>query len=250
MQGFSYAGQDVRGWWMSEKLDGVRAYWDGRQLLSRNGKIFYAPAYFIENLPDFPVEGELWAGRGTFQQTVSIVKKQVPHAGWQKIKFALFDAPTVSGGFEARLAAMEQWFRTYPSPYAFVLGQRPVENHAHLQQELRRVEKLGGEGLMLRRPGSLYSAKRTSDVLKVKSFDDMEATVVGHSPGKGKYQGQLGALVVELKNGIRFKVGSGLSDKERQTPPNIGQRITFKYQGFFESGKPRFPVFLRVREEM
>ncbi len=251
MHGFSYDGQeDVRGWWMSEKLDGVRAYWDGKQLLSRNGHVFHAPDYFLVNLPDFPIEGELWAGRRRFQKTVSVVKKQAPHDGWKQIKFALFDAPTIDGGFEQRIAVMQQWFAAHPSSFAFVIEQRRVANHASLEQELARIEKLGGEGLMLRRPGSLYVGKRNNNVLKVKSFSDMEAVVVGHTEGKGKYQGMLGALVVEFPDGLRFKVGSGFSDQQRRKPPRIGQTITFKYQDFLESGKPRFPVFLRVRENL
>ena len=127
---------DVSGWLMSEKLDGVRGYWDGKQLLSKNGNPFHPPAAFIKNLPPFPVEGELWGGRGTFAQTVSTVKKQQPHDGWLQLKFAIFDVPKAPGGFTSRLAKAKEWFAVHTSTYAFVIPQRPVLDHAHLQQEL------------------------------------------------------------------------------------------------------------------
>lgn len=240
---------DVAGWLMSEKLDGVRGYWDGKQLLSKRGNLFHPPRAFIQHLPPFALEGEIWGGRGNFEQTVAIVKRQQPDEGWLTLKFAIFDVPRTAGSFTVRMSRAEDWFKKHPSTTAFIIPQIPVRDREHLKQELRRIEKLGGEGLIVRAPEALYTAGRSPEILKVKSFQDAEARVVAHLPGKGKNSGALGALLVELDDGIRFRIGSGFSAAERKSPPAIGTMITFKYYGKFRSGIPRFASFLRIRSD-
>jgi DNA ligase-1 len=240
---------DISGWLMSEKLDGVRGYWDGEKLLSKNGRPFNPPAAFIENFPDVAIEGEIWGGRNTFEKTVSIVMKHEAHNGWLELKFAIFDVPEAGGGFEKRLDMARKWFVKNPSEYAFVIGHKSVKGKEHLEEELTRVEKLGGEGLILRKPDSLYSIGRSNEVLKVKSYFDMEAVVIGHIAGKGRNQGKLGSMLVELPDKTRFKIGTGFSDEERKNPPPVGSIITFKYYGLNNSGVPRFPSFLRIRQD-
>jgi DNA ligase len=245
-----YDGQvKVAGWLMSEKLDGVCGYWDGQRLLSKHGHELFPPPEFVRDLPPFPLEGELWGGRGHFEQTVGIVKQQQPHAGWQQLKFAIFDVPQAAGTFSARIAQASGWLVAHPSDYAFVIPQRPVKDAADLQRELQRIESLGGEGLIVRDPDALYSAGRSMAILKVKSFQDAEATVVAHLPGQGRNAGRLGALLVEREDGLRFKIGSGFSDAERETPPPIGSVVTYKYYGNYQSGLPKFPSFLRIRRD-
>ncbi len=241
---------DVGGWLMSEKLDGVRGYWDGRQLWSKHGKAFRPPAAFVRNLPDFPLEGELWGGRGSYERTVATVLKQQPGEGWLKLKFAVFDVPEAAGGFVRRIEKARKWFAAHPSVYAFVIPQRPVGDRAQLQEELRRVEKLGGEGLIVRRPDAPYVAGRTPDILKVKAYQDAEAVVLEQLPGQGKNRGSMGALLVELPDGTRFKIGTGFSAGERRHPPAVGAVITFKYYGTYPSGIPKFPSFLRLRRDL
>lgn len=245
-----YMGRkDVSGWLMSEKLDGVRGYWDGKQLLSKNGTVFNPPAAFIRDLPPFPLEGEIWAGRQSFEQTISIVKKQQPHNGWLQLKFAIFDVPKTDGSFTHRIAEAKNWFAQHPSPYAFVILQTKVLDRAQLEQELRRIEELGGEGLIVRKPNARYKAGRSTEILKVKNHQDAEATVVAHMPGKGRNQGRLGSLLVELCDGRQFKIGGGFSDAERKEPPPVGAVITFKFYGKYQSGIPKFPSFLRIRQD-
>lgn len=245
-----YAGQvDVSGWLMSEKLDGVRGYWDGKQLFSKNGNILYPPAAFINDLPPFPLEGELWGGRGSFEQAVAIVKKQHPHDGWLQLRFAIFDVPQAPGGFTARMTKVEEWFAVHPSDYAFVIPQIQVRDQSHLQQELKRIEDLGGEGLIVRKPDSLYAAGRSPEILKVKNYQDAEAKVVAHLPGSGRNEGRLGALLVELEDGTQFKIGGGFSDAERESPPPVGEVVTFKFYGKYPSGVPKFPSFMRIRRD-
>lgn len=240
-------------WLMSEKLDGVRGYWDGKQLFSKNGLLFYPPAAFIQDLPPFPLEGELWGGRETFEQTVSTVKKQQGHDGWLHLQFAIFDVPEEPGSFSSRIQKAERWFTAHPTQYAFVIPQMKITNPDQLQEELQRIEKLGGEGLIVRNPDARYHSGRSNDILKVKNYFDMEATVIGHLPGKGKHEGRLGSLLVEIpgkdRKKIHFKIGTGFSDLTRQHPPPVGSIITFKYYGFYASGIPKFPSFMRIRSD-
>ncbi|MFZ7127136.1 MAG: DNA ligase [Desulfobacterales bacterium] len=242
---------DFSNWLMSEKLDGVRGYWDGRRLLSKNGHPFHPPQAFIHNFPDFEIEGEVWGGRNTFEKTAGIVKRREPHDGWLELKFAVFDVPGAAGGFEERLKLAAEWFSEHPSEFAFVIDHFPVENQRHLKEELKRIEALGGEGIILRRCGSAYRAGRSRDILKVKSYSDTEAVVIAHLPGKGRNEGRMGSLLVALPGtGTQFRIGTGFSDEIRQAPPPVGSLITFKYYGFYESGVPRFPSFLRISEEL
>ncbi len=238
---------DLTDWWMSEKLDGVRAYWDGKRFWSRLGNEFFAPAWFIAGLPDFPLDGELFGGRKRFQRTVSIVRRQDRSDDWKELVFVAFDAPSVDAPFEGRLEHCRKWMEDAKPAYAKWHLHERCKGTAHLRAELERVEGLGGEGLMLRKPGSRYEAGRSHTLLKVKSFKDDEARVVGHVPGAGRHKGRLGALEVELRNGKRFSVGTGLSDAEREAPPAVGTVITFRYQELSDDGVPRFPSYVGVR---
>ena len=245
-----YSGQvDVSGWLMSEKLDGVRASWDGHHLLSKNGNLFYPPIAFIQDLPPFPLEGELWGGRGTFEKTVSTVKQRQPHPGWLQLKYAIFDVPQASGDFSARLGKASAWLAAHPSPHVFVIPQLLIRDQAHLQQELQRINSLGGEGLIVRKPDGLYTAGRNPEILKVKKYQDAEAKVLAHLPGQGRNQGRLGSLLVALADGTQFKIGTGFSDAERESPPPVGAVVTFKFYGHYPSGIPKFPAFLRLRRD-
>jgi DNA ligase-1 len=241
--------QDPTGWWMSEKLDGVRAYWDGKRFVSRLGNQYVAPAWFVEGLPDFPLDGELFAGRGRFQQAVSVARRMDAGEAWRALSFVIFDAPAVDAGFEDRIAHLEAHFTKRPFPLARVLDHRPCKGHDDLAEELRRIEELGGEGLMLRRPGSRYEVGRSETLLKVKSFLDTEARIVGHQPGTGRHKGRLGAFEVELPDGTRFKVGTGMSDAERERPLPVGEVITVRYQELTDAGVPRFPTYVGPRAD-
>ncbi|MBE8158548.1 MAG: DNA ligase, partial [Betaproteobacteria bacterium] len=99
---------DLPAYFASEKLDGVRAYWNGKKLVSRRGNIFAAPAWFLSGFPKTPLDGELWSRRGDFENISGIVRRAKPHEGWRKIKYMVFDMPKVSGDFRARLQKMKQ----------------------------------------------------------------------------------------------------------------------------------------------
>ncbi|MGR3293099.1 MAG: DNA ligase [Candidatus Scalindua sp.] len=240
---------EIKGWWMSEKLDGVRGYWTGDKLISRQGNPFHAPEWFTRDFPSTPLDGELWTGREQFPELVSIVRRESAGTDWAKVHYFVFDAPGIEGGFEKRLDFARRWFLEHPSRFAEVLEHQICESEEHLRKKLTEIESLGGEGLMLRKPGSPYTVGRSHDLLKVKTYEDAEATVIKHLLGSGKHTGRLGSLLVELSDGIQFAIGTGFSNQERDNPPPIGSIITFKYYGFYKSGIPKFASFLRIREE-
>ncbi len=241
-------GISLSDYWVSEKLDGVRAYWDGKQLLSRQGHRFHAPEWFLADFPEQSLDGELWMGRGRFSETSGAVRKLEPvDAEWRQIRLMVFDLPASRAPFSERVVQMKALVSG--SPYIAMIDQRRASSHDALMEQLDQVVANGGEGLMLHEGNSLYRAGRSDDVLKVKRYQDAEAVVVGHTEGNGKYEGQLGALIVERKDGRRFKLGTGFSDDERASPPNVGATVTYKHFGYTVTGLPRFASFMRVRSD-
>lgn len=241
---------NYRGWWMSEKLDGVRAYWTGTQFLSRLGNVYHAPDWFVADLPAVPLDGELWLGRKQFQRSVSIVRRQDKSDHWKEIKFLIFDAPASQEPFEARIELLRNLSAKTKFQYAELHSHSECRGNSHLIAELERVEAMGGEGLMLRQPASKYEIGRSQTLLKVKTFKDAEAKVIGHLPGAGRHKGQLGALFVELPDGTQFSVGTGFSDLQRRQPPPVGATINFRYQELSDRGVPRFPSYVGIRQDV
>jgi DNA ligase-1 len=241
--------QDLTGWWLSEKLDGVRAYWDGKQFLSRGYNVYYAPDWFTAGLPDHPLDGELWIGRKQFQAASDIARSQGTPERWKALKYLVFDAPDAKGPFEDRMKFLADALPSWESPVAALVEHVACRGNAHLEEELERVVKLGGEGLMVRKPGSHYERTRSSTILKVKKFLDMEVIVEDYEPGEGRHKGRVGALWVKLSTGVTCKVGTGLKDRDRDSPPPKGTVITVKYQELTEDGALRFPVYVGPRTD-
>lgn len=330
----------LQGYVASEKLDGVRALWDGANLKSRSGKAFSPPKCWVENLPDFALDGELFIARGKFEEVLSVVSKgdsqceECKCEEWSKVGYFIFDVPQANQKSNAkssadsstesseksytlleRLALLESWLENRTNktnkanqakttegknsadldsskdgknPILHIIPQESVPSQEALQKKLKEVEKLGGEGLVIRKNNAPYERFRTTNAMKLKSYSDTECVVVAHNQGKGKFSHALGSLTCEslpldfattksaknTKNAdsaqsnkikdstdsaqpapltfpthsrkIRFKIGSGFSDKDRAAPPPIGTTITYKYYGLTKNGLPRFPVFLRV----
>ncbi|WP_264371558.1 DNA ligase [Pulveribacter suum] len=244
-------GIDLSAYWVSEKYDGVRALWDGRQLRSRQGLPMRAPAWFTAGWPATPMDGELWAGRGQFAAVQSAVAQDVPtQAQWRVLRYMVFDLPAHGGPFDARLPALQAHVAGLGQPWVQAVPQWRVANHAALMAQLRTHERAGAEGLMLLRGDALHQSGRSGDLLKVKSWEDAEGVVVAHLPGQGKYAGLTGALLVQLPDGRRLRLGSGLSDALRRTPPPVGSTVTYRYNGTHGvGGLPRFARFWRVRAD-
>ncbi|KAG6877708.1 hypothetical protein C0993_004803 [Termitomyces sp. T159_Od127] len=241
-------GPDPTGWWISEKLDGLRTYYDGKDMISRLGNPFTPPKWFLEKLPkDVSLDGELFGGRGEFQSTVSIVKTlDSPH--WKNITFQIFDIPSKGHlAFEERIEILERLFGPdgdYASDVVNIVKHEKATSRQHVLDKLREIESLGGEGLMLRKPASEYEGSRSGSLLKIKTFYDAEAIVIGYVPGKGRHQGSTGALKCKMQSGKTFSVGTGLSDKQRKNPPKIGVIITYRFQELTRDDVPRFPSYI------
>lgn len=243
-------GIDVKEYLVSEKLDGVRAIWDGKQLKSRKGNVINAPDWFVKSLPKTPLDGELWLARGKFDALSGAVRKDVPiDAEWQNISYQIFELPDAKGTFEARAKRISEIVKQSNTPHLKAVAQYRVKNEAELNKKLKQVVAIGGEGLMLHRANAEYVTGRSDVLLKLKLLLDAEATVLAHLPGKGKYAGKLGALLVEAQDGIRFKLGTGFTDAQRENPPKIGSLITYTYRDKTKNGKPKFASFLRIRNE-
>jgi DNA ligase-1 len=250
-----HPGVNLDAYWVSEKYDGVRGYWDGEKLFTRGGQPVNAPSWFTAGWPNTPLDGELWAGHGQFSKAVSTVRQQTPdEAAWRGMHFMVFDLPAQEGTFTERIPVLKKVVNRMAKPWVQAVAQFKVADHPALLTLLDKMVQDGGEGLMLHRGASLYKGVRSDDLLKVKAHEDSEAQVIGHLPGKGKYEGMLGALLVEIPAtdsapALRFKLGTGFTDAQRQNPPAIGARVTYRFRGLNDSGIPRFASFMRVRED-
>ncbi len=244
-------GMPLADYWVSEKYDGVRGYWDGHTLRTRGGETVAAPDWFTAQWPSTPMDGELWAGRGRFSHAQSTTRQQRPDdAAWRQMRFMVFDLPQHGGTFDERLAALSAMVAGIGQPWVQAVPQKRVATDAALQALLHRTVRAGGEGLMLHRGASLYRSGRSDDLIKLKTHDDTEARVVAHLPGKGKHEGRMGALLVEMPSGQRFRLGAGFSDADRDHPPSVGSWVTYRFRGTHDGGLPRFASFVRVREDM
>lgn len=243
-------GVEISEYWVSEKLDGVRAYWNGEALFTRTGQRIRAPLWFIESFPTYALDGELWINRGRFDEVSGIARKRdASEEAWKTVNFMVFDLPDSKLMFSQRRLILNQRLAELNIDWLRPVKQTKVNNLPALNELLSEVVAKNGEGLMLHHERSLYSPGRTNKLLKYKVKEDAEAVVVDHLPGQGKYQGKLGALLVRSADGREFKLGSGFSDQERSAPPAIGSQVTYQYSGLTKNGLPRFAVFLRVRDE-
>ena len=258
-----YKDQNVSGWLASEKLDGVRAYWDGENLLSRQGKKLNAPLSFTKNFPKFALDGELYAKELKFEEIQATVMDKLPdEKAWQRLKFHIFDVPEASGGLLTRLEVLAKFLKNEPNQNLIIIKQIKMRDNAQFLKFTESIIAKGGEGAVVREPNTPYERKRSKNALKFKKFKDAECEVIAINKGSGKYVKFAGSLTCKVlggkdaeekagepKSGTIFKIGSGLSDEKRQNPPKIGSIITYKFQNLTANGKPRFPIFLRVRED-
>ena len=243
-----HAGIGIADYLVSEKLDGVRARWDGRQLLTRAGNRIIAPGWFTAGFPAQAIEGELWIGRGKFQQVSDLARAlQADASAWRQVRFMAFDLPTSPQPFAVRTRTLRELVMQAALPQLQRIGQLQFKDRAQLDARLEAVTASGGEGLMLHHALAHYSAGRTDTLLKYKRWNDAEAKVIGYRPGKGKYAGMVGALLVKDAHGRHFALGSGLRDADRAHPPAIGSLVTFRYNGLTAKGTPRFARYQRVR---
>lgn len=241
-----YKDQDISGWYMSEKLDGIRGYWDGKNLYTKNGNLIHTPKSFTKNFPSFSLDGELWTKRDDFENIQSIVLDKEPSDKWSEISYNIFEVPKATGDFKQRLHKVEIWFKRNPNKNVSIIKQVKCKGEEHLLSFLDEIVALKGEGVIVKDASRGYHTGRSPYILKVKKALDMEGVVIGHNH---KNDGSFKSLKVKLENGVIFNLGSGFSAKQRQNPPKVDEMITFKYYGFTKTGKPKFASFLRIREK-
>ena len=245
-----HGGVDLSRYWVSEKFDGVRGYWDGHRLLTREGTLVQVPAWFTKNWPDTPMDGELWAGYGRFERASSIVRSALADdPAWHEMSYRVFDLPGQAGDFDARVPAIRRVVAAIGDPWVVAIRQFHVVNEAQLHAALQRVLDKRGEGLVLHRGDLPYRAGRGVGLLKLKPHQDAEAEVVAIKPGQGRLAGMMGSIEVRMPDGRRFAIGSGFSDEDRAHPPPPGSWITYRFNGRTNSALPRFARFLRRRPE-
>lgn len=245
---------DVSIYWISEKFDGVRARWDGRELRFRSGRRVPAPPWFIASLPaDLALDGELWLGRERFDELSAIVRKASPvDEEWRSVRYLVFELPDGEGSFTDRLAMLQAKLSRYGTAPITLVEQFRLPDQKALAAKLHEVVSAGGEGLMLHRADAAYVTGRSDVLLKVKPWQDAEAVVIAYEPGRGKFRGKLGALRLQMpaeQGGGIFKLSSGLTDAQRGNPPALGSLITYRYTSLTKNGLPRFPRYWRLREE-
>ena len=242
---------DPRGYLVSEKLDGVRAWWDGTRLRFRSGLPVLAPHWFLSHLPAASLDGELWLGRGRFEELSGTVRRTAAvDEAWRQVRYMTFDLRGDPRPFEHRAAALAHLVAQAGRPYLQAAPQERLADRAALRRRFDEVVRSGGEGLMLHRADAHWRAGRSDALLKLKPTSDAEAMVVGHVPGQGRHQGRLGALQVRTAEGVEFLLGTGLSDAERARPPALGATVVYAYRGRTASGVPRFASFMRIRDPL
>lgn len=240
--------RDLTGWWISEKLAGVRGYWQGkeRRFLSREGNAYNPPAWFTADLPDVDLDGELWLGRGKFDECSAICRRSLPRAGgieWQKMTYVVFDVPDEKGPFEERMEIIERTVNG--CRYAMAHKHVRAPDTESIRTMLQIVEDARGEGLVARAPRSRYVRGESYTCLKIKNFKDEEGVVVSHTRNP---DGGFRSLRVKLRNDLVCTVGSGFTDRQRQSPPRVGTVVTVRYSELSPAGKPRSVSFIGARD--
>lgn len=246
-----YRGQvDLSRYMVSEKLDGVRAIWDGKLLSFRSGRPIHAPDWFVAGLPQQQLDGELWIARGQFERVSGIVRRDIPDdTAWREVRYMIFELPGAPGPFSTRAEQIKRVVAEANVPWLFEISQFFPVDRSSLKKRLDEVVRQGGEGLMLHRADAPYQTGRGDVLLKLKPWEDAEAIVVGHQPGRGRHAGVLGALRVRLPDGRELLLGTGFSDAQRRHPPAIGSTVTYRFRDLTSKGMPRFASFLRIRDE-
>lgn len=241
----------LQDYWYSEKYDGIRAYWNGEMFYTRQGKPIIAPHWFIESMPKVALDGELWAGRGQFNHVQKTVLDTKPNSDdWKSIQFMAFDLASSREPYATRYMELKSLLHEVKSANIQLVKQHPIASHSDLNRLLDNIEQKNGEGIMLRNIHSLFQPGRSDDLLKVKSYEDDEAIVIGYKSGNGKYKGKVGSLWVKWKDGKTFYLGSGLTDQLREDPPALGSVVNFRFNGLTHNGLPRFARFTKQRADV
>lgn len=263
----------------SPKLDGIRCVILNGKAVTRNLKPI--PNDFIRNfLESYPeldgLDGEIMID-GDFNSVQSAVMSS---DGEPDFYYAVFDYHNDCGlPYSTRLMKLSLIVAELKNKRVRELPQVVVNNDKEVTEIELEVLADGYEGLMLRNLHGTYkfgrSTMRDQKLMKLKRFEDDEATIVDMEPlyenqntpttnalGRTERsshqenlvaQSMMGALNVKLKNGKEFSIGTGFDHETRKDlwmrkKQLIGKQVKFKYQELSADGIPRFPVFLGMRD--
>lgn len=235
---------DPTGWIVAEKLDGVRAYWDGEKLWSKQGRLFPASEEFTSLLPQgVRLDGELWLGRGKFQEATGIAMSKNPVL-WRSLEYHIFDLPLEEGTYEERLEKAGKIVYRINDPRVKMIEVVICSGQEELDALLQRVDQDGGEGLMLRKPNTPYESGRSDSLLKLKKYHDMEVLYKGPHPARGYH-----ALLCELPSGKTITVNCVMSDWKWMQDKQ-GCVITIKYSAVTKKGLPKWAFMDVIRSDL
>lgn len=230
---------DPTGYWISEKYDGIRAFWSGSILVSRYGRPLSPPQWFLDSLPpNIALDGELWAGYERFGHLIRVLKSS-NEEDWRSCKFMAFDSPDDNLPFEERLSQMRN--TVSESDFLEFVPYTKCTGTEHLKEELRQVVNRNGEGLMIRKPEASYLAGRSYNMLKVKLQQDAEVKMVCKASKCVGYD-------CMLPNDVMITIRCTYTDFKH--PPPAGTILKVKHFGEWKlSGKLKNPYFWRIRND-
>jgi DNA ligase-1 len=257
---------NVVGWYCSEKYDGVRGFWKAseKKMYSRGGKVYTLPKFIQEQLSKVKIDldGEIWFGHDTFDICSGAARKDACDSKvWENVKYMVFDTPDLDLEYEDRQILINTELKDLKN--VDIVKYFIVTKDTDLMKELKKIEDNKGEGLMLRKPKSMYEMKKSNCLLKVKSWKFDEAEVIGYDPGDGRLEGMVGSLVLKHETFGSFKVGTGLVDeirkeldnekrvenkKKNANIPVFGDKITFRYKELTKNNIPKMPSYIGIRD--
>ena len=265
----------------STKLDGVRAIVDNGVVYSRTGKPIPNKEVQKRFCNYHGLDGELIVGNSTdknvYKNTVSgvMTKEDTPN-----VIFNIFDIWDSKKNYYSR---NKELFKYNSIPYINIVNQHLITNMKELEEYEVKVLNLGYEGVMIRKPDTLYkngrSTVKSGELLKLKRFSDSEGIIkcclplmhnnneavtdelgyTSRSTCKNNMvvKEMLGSFIIEDLNNsnVIFNVGSGFTKKERIDYWNnrdnlIGKIIVYKYFTIVMQNLPRFPIFKGFRDRM
>lgn len=272
----SFNQQSINGWYVSEKLDGMRVRCEGGRLITMLEKELHVPDEWIEQVPNgLILDGELTIPGESRQAMLAVVKDHIPdRAEWRKVRFNVFDIINREA-YRYNYETIAQLRSNVVVPvHQERLPFKQVDAVERLRTFTADIINRGGEGAIVRDPMARYSVGKQHHILKVKPRQDAEARIVGFKSGQGKYFGMIGSICCKLvdKVPIYFDI-SGLTDEERKFADEAGTRwaqanpsavvpdsvraeyftrgaiITFKYRGKTRDGVPMEAQYWRPRDE-
>lgn len=263
--------------WLTQKLNGTRATYINGKLISRQGIEFKGLEHIIEELSnygeDYIFDGELirknidgLSDNENFTIGTGIINSDEEDKSC--IEFVIFD---MVDKFDFLMRGKsKQDYRIRRSMLNVVAEDCrncdnvrivPVIYYGSdpnmIDHYLEYAESMGWEGLMLNK-NAPYVCKRTTDLIKIKKFKYSDLKIIGYEEGTNKYEGMLGAVIVDYK-GNTVNVGSGFTDEQREEywkirEELIGKIVEVKYKDVTKDKKTgleslQFPVFQRIRED-